>query len=207
MSIADKISRLSAARAAISSAVSAKGGSVPSGAGFEELASAVGTIPTGGITPSGATNITSNGTYDVAAFATAVVSVTGSSTPLATGTVTIATAGNVTVTGLTFEPTVVILYPKSTVSEQPRTISALVGVLLNGGYFDNITYLTEIPKGVYAFTPSSGTTLSLSAMSASNTGITSGSGGTWSATFTSSSARRYQAGIEFEWVAYGRSSS
>lgn len=48
MSIADKIQRLSAAKENISDAITAQGGTVAEGDGFEEFASDIGTIQTGG---------------------------------------------------------------------------------------------------------------------------------------------------------------
>ena len=48
MSVSDKITRLSNASSAISAAITAKGGTVNSGDGFEEYAADIATIPTGG---------------------------------------------------------------------------------------------------------------------------------------------------------------
>ena len=48
MSISDKLTRLTAAHSAISSAITAVGGTVASGDGFEDFASDIGTIPQGG---------------------------------------------------------------------------------------------------------------------------------------------------------------
>ena len=67
MSIADKISRLSAAKTAIANAITGKGGTVGSGDGFEDFATDIGTIPTGG-------NIQTGKTYTVSASGSQTIS-------------------------------------------------------------------------------------------------------------------------------------
>jgi len=74
MSIADKITRLQDAKDGIADAITAKGGIVSVGDGFEDFASDIGSIP-GGITPAGTIAITSNGTHDVTNYANANVNV------------------------------------------------------------------------------------------------------------------------------------
>ena len=67
MSIADKISRLSAAKTAIANAITGKGGTVGSGDGFEDFATDIATIPTGG-------NIQTGKTYTVSASGSQTIS-------------------------------------------------------------------------------------------------------------------------------------
>ena len=64
MSIADKITALQNASSAIASAISAKGVTVPSGSGFEDYATLIGNISSGG---SGATLTPTAGDYPVVA--------------------------------------------------------------------------------------------------------------------------------------------
>ena len=64
MSIADKITALQNASSAIASAIAAKGVTVPSGSGYEDYATLIGNIQTGG---GGATLVPTAGDYPVVA--------------------------------------------------------------------------------------------------------------------------------------------
>lgn len=75
MSIADKITQLINIRAAIRSALVSKGVSAASGHDFANFAGDIAAIPSGGITPSGTINISTNGTHDVTNYASAAVNV------------------------------------------------------------------------------------------------------------------------------------
>lgn len=62
--IAQNLQRLEAARTNIASAITTKGGTVASGAGFEDFSTAIGTIPSGGSATLITKNIDANGTYN-----------------------------------------------------------------------------------------------------------------------------------------------
>ena len=72
MSIADAIATKQQQIRDSYTAVSNKGGTLPSAQNLTNLSSAIYSIPTG-ITPTGTINITENGTYDVTEYATAEV--------------------------------------------------------------------------------------------------------------------------------------
>jgi len=76
MSVSDKISRLNTAKTNIANAITAKGGTVQSGDGFEDFAAEITAIPSGGVTPSGTVYCYENNTsYDVTNYAAAEISV------------------------------------------------------------------------------------------------------------------------------------
>ena len=62
--IAQNLQRLQTARTNIASAITTKGGTVASGAGFEDFSTAIGTIPSGGSATLITKNISANGTYN-----------------------------------------------------------------------------------------------------------------------------------------------
>lgn len=64
--IAQNLQRLQTARTNIASAITTKGGTVASGAGFEDFSTAIGTIPSGGSATLITKNISANGTYNAA---------------------------------------------------------------------------------------------------------------------------------------------
>ena len=87
MSVADTIQELATDISIAYDEVQTKGGTLPQNKNTNNLATAIGTIPTG-ITPTGTINITENGTYDVTDYASASVAVNEIKTETVTKTLT-----------------------------------------------------------------------------------------------------------------------
>jgi hypothetical protein len=103
MTVASEIAKLQSNLGDCYTAVDNKGGTMPVNENFDNLATAIGSIPSG-VAPSGTINISSNGTYDVTNYASAVVTASGGyadipSYEIANGVVT---RGSLTLSSTTF---------------------------------------------------------------------------------------------------------
>ena len=92
MSIATKLTKLETDITNAYSAINTKSGTIPQNKNTENLATAINSIPSGGVTPTGTINITANGTYNVTNYATANVDVHGTNYKILEGNTTTETS-------------------------------------------------------------------------------------------------------------------